>query len=446
MKYEYYLYKANANSEDAFILQYINEAVKNRFWSKDYDMDKAEDAMESLDSAAVIKALKELIPEYMSCVFYTNYSPALKKEYVCVACPIEHASKLMKHAKYVAEINDLILYDPISDRSFFHTDYVVEQYAATRIRRKVLIPLLNNSRKFFMVTKIGEELEKGRTILSYAITLKKTDNSFKQQVADFDALLRGLLLDDEVLSYEDGCFNLTGKYVTMRFVVEGYKHACLTGCIENGEVYVRDIHRMGCYDATILIRKNWNDSPYDDIVRLMGAVELRSKYPNPGDRFVAICKMKDYLKKKLTCVRYDSYRGNHGYVVFNRVSNRFQKNNYELISYLKIGENAFAGIIPCIEIVNPHFLDKYYDTDNCISDYSARDLVSEIRRTKSMIAINPKGEQAVMYFNKTGLQVDEYMREGYLKTIFAIMDFICIWLELQLDVGDTDFMINITSP
>ena len=31
MKYEYYLYKANANSEDAFILQYINEAVKNRF-------------------------------------------------------------------------------------------------------------------------------------------------------------------------------------------------------------------------------------------------------------------------------------------------------------------------------------------------------------------------------------------------------------------------------
>ena len=442
----FYLYKSTAYRDGAPILDEVNYHLKNHIVMSESRLCDLQDGITPEESEGLLKSLPGYIPEGLIYRQYYEKRWLREKGVISIYTSVDNAVIILKYLKFFASINELVLYDPQTDCCYFHTDRNLEQFVDASVRENTLIPQIRKNHKQYIVTKIGDEREVNNTVISYSITLIRMPlKTAEKQVEEFDSLLRSLLRPDEELDYKDDCFNIKTKFYILRIVLEGYKRAHFVGCIRDGKAFIKDLNRMGCYEASKILRLLIS-APQEDVFQLMGAEELRANYPNPGDRYVAICKNKQYLQKNLPCVEYYSHQIGGGYVSINRVVSDYNVRNYnsKVHSYLMIDEDVFEAIIPCVEKHYPHFRDRYYE-DNHISDLTTKDIIEEIKNTKKWLATYPESHEVKEYYKETHFSPEEYIDKKFVNMLFATMDYICMWLEMNLHAG-SDFMINITGP
>jgi len=150
-----------------------------------------------------------------------------------------------------------------------------------------LIPRIGNLRYIY---RLGRRRNiHGRLYeLDYAVCIKKNAKCFLDRVAEFDSVLRGALAKGEELRYDDQAFLVVGYDYRIRYVFEGYKKQCdKIGYMEDGKPQFRMLHRMGVSLAFRHYRiRGYNRA---EIESRMFNGDWTDPYPNPGDRFVAIC-------------------------------------------------------------------------------------------------------------------------------------------------------------
>jgi len=437
----FYLYKSKAYREGAPITEVVNYHLKHRTWPMEYQIGGPEDGMDSFDAQGCKQRLDSLIPESIIVRSYAESSFGNGRGILSVYTDVDNAVELLKYLRFFAGLYELVVYDPQTDRSYYHTDRDLEEYVTATIRENELISRIRESDKHYIITKIGDEREINNTVISYSVTLIKTIvNGFEREVGKFDNLLKDLLISGDNLIYANDCFAIENEHLTIQFVFEGYKNAQYIGCIKDGQIFVRNLNRMGCHDASKIgyVRQ-------EVIYGLMKAEELKGKYPNPGDRFVYICKTKDYLKKKLTCVKYEPYPIYGGYVLLNRTVSEYNIRKYhsEVGAYLMIDWDIFEVIVPCFEKYYPH-LSSRFSEDNYIPDLTTKDIIEEIKNRKRLIVSSANSDVVKNLFEETYIPYEQYSDKEYIKMLLGAIDFLCEWLEMNLEAGD-DYMINITS-
>lgn len=120
----------------------------------------------------------------------------------------------------------------------------------------------------------------------YALTLKKTDDSFERRAASFFELLKSNLKGNEKLDTSFGCFKIIGNGYKIIYYLEGYKkHSDKTAYFENGCITVKLIRRMPLELAVKKAAHLEKESLRDVYSRLSAPLWI-ALYPNPAKRFV----------------------------------------------------------------------------------------------------------------------------------------------------------------
>ena len=189
-------------------------------------------------------------------------------------------------------------------------------------------------------------------------------------VLRFNDLLRKLATEQgESVYCKDGCFiveNANTDY-QLRFVIEGYgKSPEWTGWIEDGNVKIERLHRMGIYRVRKeLARMGKGEEDYArSRLYFPERFNTRGDWRNPADRFADSYKISKQLKKQNLDIIYGRhpYRNNGEFVFYACDKHDLGWDAWKTSSSFVMPEEQAAPLLAIFESVIPCYYEYYYST------------------------------------------------------------------------------------
>ena len=135
MKYELFLYKTTAFSNDAICIDIVNRAISKNS-TVDWEGNYADKTMISFDAEQVKNKMLDLLTVDGNCLckIEVRHSPQNHIEYIRILTSYEKAKKVLNVANSIAVEYELLLYDTEMDRSFYYGDLYCKKYVTMRLR------------------------------------------------------------------------------------------------------------------------------------------------------------------------------------------------------------------------------------------------------------------------------------------------------------------------
>ena len=297
------------------------------------------------------------------------------------------------------------------------------------------------------------------TVVSFARGTSPSDSVLRLN----DLLQRQAKEQGESVYCKGGCFiveNANADY-QLRFVVEGYgKSPEWTGWIEDGNVKIERLHRMGIYRVRKeLARMGKGEEEYvRSRLYFPERFSTRGDWRNPADRFADSYKILKQLKKQNLDIVYGRhpYRNNSEFVFYVCDEHDLGWDAWKTSSFFMMSEEQAAPLLAIFESVIPYYYEYYYDKFHFRKEESAQ-ILERIKDVRLQIIRDPcdstlgkilkrlldsdfawerpDGTKAVRFG-------DEEKREILSKNRFrvlALLDFFSWWLSEQRDDPDTCF-------
>lgn len=148
--------------------------------------------------------------------------------------------------------------------------------------------LLRNSKTIYRLRKIRETSRSGRQICAYAVSLiKEHGMDLIGQTLSFYNSCKQVLAGGEKLVTENRYFKVVSDSFEVFYCLEAWRKNADKVCyVENDEIRIELLHRMGCEQAAGIFKREGVDP-----LELLNDVELLRGYDNPADRYAALAKL-----------------------------------------------------------------------------------------------------------------------------------------------------------
>ena len=411
-------------------------------------------------------ALTDPVTGMCKCTVRVQYPPRGYPQigYLYLATSYEKAAEVLPTAYAIAAEQDLVLYDAERERRFYR-ELVDLQFLTDKLRRQALLRIIRQEMQpIWRIRSLESVCTPWQRLTSYAVTLRRDRQvSFAERNRQFYACLQKSLDPGENLLCEDQCYSVVGEGYCIRFVLEGYKkHADRFGYVEGETACVAPLHRMGT-DEACAWAEGCTEAERSDIQKRMQFLEMKDKYPNPGQRFVESVKITKWQRKQVFGIRYSGsgYYGSE--IAFYAVVDSLYDNRAEL-SVLKIEEESASYILPFVAKVYPELYDGYYGS-NQITARQMEQIIQWLKAAKEVVlhdTYSPELTSLLKSFNLYVLLDDADPREwdfhnpkGRVEFLFAhryevagLYDTFIRWAEAQLNTHcyDSELKFNIQGP
>lgn len=160
--------------------------------------------------------------------------------------------------------------------------------------------LLTKLKFIFRIRAIHASYTDSKTIHAYCFSLKKsTEMTLEEQVMEFFHVCENALSVNQKILTDTNCFKIISDDFEATYYIEfWYKNADKYAYIENGEVKTEFLHRIGCEQAALQLRKMGFEK------RMLGEINeitILQSYKNYADRYCALLKfpaLVDEIVKK----------------------------------------------------------------------------------------------------------------------------------------------------
>lgn len=154
--------------------------------------------------------------------------------------------------------------------------------------------LQNNIKQKYCFRLIGFWYERNQYVKAYSISFRNNGVSLELLADHFYELLKSKVQYREKVYIENKAFILESEKYKCIYVLEGYKdNSSFRHYVENGIPKKELLYRANCDCVTKLLHFHYHWWDFDKVNFMMGNREWINRYPNPGDRYVAIC---NYIK------------------------------------------------------------------------------------------------------------------------------------------------------
>ncbi len=321
------------------------------------------------------------------------------------------ASKVLEAlSKCIAEEDGLVIFDAemrclnaISEIHKYEREELVRLRLAQLRYRKMLRQRLNTTNREVLVSiyTLGDCLNMGddyirSPVIDTSIALMRGD--LRSVAKQLYAILSECAEEHgECVYCKDGCFIVKNKVerYRLRFVLEGTGKSPMNLCwIENGEVKLELLHRMGVFRTRKAIKEleGWSKAcEEEDYIRsrLYFSEDFftRGEWQNPADRFVDSYKISCRLKKNKMDLIYGSHvsksHNEFGFCEFKPEYNGYGHLNTE--SGFSITEEEAAPLLALVEDVIPYYHNYYYDTFN-VRKEEAEQILARLKEMRAIVA------------------------------------------------------------
>ncbi len=444
--YHLYVFKTSCVRGDAPGIVRIKQAITSHddwYWKDGERNLKGFDCRQTID----------LIKEYAEGGEKITFGILKSKhgiEYICIRVSYDDIESLFREIERAVSSLELVLFDPQLDRIYFHYDVARRKYIQSHQRIQILLEAISKAAHPFRMDKLEKITTEDRMVASYALSITKSGQSFEERTLGLWKTLSELVTEEEKLICKDRCFHIETNQYEFIFVLEGYKNnGNLIGYMEDETPVVSLLRRMSCARFLKNLRKHDSEWEKTELLYNMRIEELVLKYPNPGDRLIALYKMQQKIKEKGLWAHYDAFRtmGGGDQLRFNKKYDEGIPDDLRC-SYLKM-EDTYALIFrPCILKYYPYFMDRYYLEDNYLPSQMCRKILEETKRVKQVLSADPYSKESQRYLKKNNIQ---WFLNDIKDFWFAIehMNVFIRWLELQIEMEKEtgrDYNIVVTGP
>jgi hypothetical protein len=158
--------------------------------------------------------------------------------------------------------------------------------------------LLRNTKTIYRLRKIQDTRKDGKRLCAYVVSLVKSPPlTLEAQVQSFYENCKNMLLEDEILITENRCFKIVAESFEVTYCLEAWrKRADKIAYIENEQVKIEMLHRMGCEQAASLLKKLIRFDPLE----VVDSLSCLQKYTNPADRYAALAKFIHLISRMIS--------------------------------------------------------------------------------------------------------------------------------------------------
>lgn len=462
MRYRLYMYATRAADAEVPAISVINCAVSadsDREWRDSW----ATKHMKDFD-AAEVKAQIDCALQG-KCRVIVKYPPEGCEQTPFLYIVTSYAAVrdvLPCLHKFAAE-RELAIYDAETDVCFYR-DLLDRAFLAAKTRgQQIKLRILGEAQPVWKFEQIMSSMDDQQKVGAFAVTLKKVpDLSFLERTRQFHDILKNSLIEGETLQYADRCFTVSGQDYQLQYCLEGYKkHPCMIGFYENDQPRTDLIRRMGCTEAIKVVQQRFSVTGRSDIEKRMDFYEMKSRYPNPADRYVRSLNISKRLAKETFEVRYSSFGYYSSEILFHILPDPVYQNQRH-ISVLKIEEDSATFILPFVADIYPYFGKRYYLTENHLPVEMWKEIVERLSEAKEMIlhdafspALRPYIEEFDLYVlaDRTDENAYRLIREApaefayqHRYRIAHLYDIFIEWANLQTRFCGPKGMFNLQGP
>ncbi len=441
--YRLFIFRTTCLCRDAPGVDFIKRAIMYRdewYWKN------AESSLAGFDRNQAIETIRKYTGKYSDdCLSIETLKSKRGTEYLCVRVSYDDVESMYMRIEQAASSLGLVLFDPQFDKIYFYGDVRRRRYVQAHKRLGELLTSISQKERPFRIDRLEKITTDRMMIASYVLTVKKNEHSFEERTEEFWKTLSESIIEKETLFCRDSCFHIESDQYKLTFLYEGYnKNGDRIGYIENGIPTVAQLHRMSCLKAIKNINRSWKEEERRRRLDNMRIEELVYKYPNPGDRLIALYKIRREIKKQGLYVKYDTQRDNGGEVSLRKL---YAGNIGDGLKYsnLRIEETIAEVFIPCVLKYYPYFYERFYE-DNYLPDKMCYEILKETKRVRKMLSTDPFSPGSQRYLKKYNLMCFlKDMKEFWFA--LAHMDVFIKWLEIQLEESASDeFVIIISGP
>jgi hypothetical protein len=281
MRYRLFLYSSVEMTGDPLAAEAID-------WLQDFDIEEVRRQIESI--------LKD------RCRVNIWEIPARKSQrrILAIATSYLRIHEVLPWLYAITMENGLVLYDAEIKKSYLKELVDYEFISFKRREQEMKNIILKEVRALWKIKKIFTAESAQDKSSAFVVTLKKEAKvSFAERTKQFYECLKGHLLADENLSYENNCFVIAKGAYSIIYCLEGYKkHANQRGYVRDGRICTSLLHRMGTEEAFKWL-KGCSETEIKEINQYMHFQEMKEDYPDPSDRFAASIRTAKKKKKNV---------------------------------------------------------------------------------------------------------------------------------------------------
>ena len=462
--YTLFLYKTTGATGTAPCIYMTNKALGSNsldIWKQN----SAENCIKAFDISNVKDEIESRIGESNKDLYnlFIQSSPDKKIKYICISASNNIIKAIIGKVLSVAIENDLILYDAVKKKYYYHKDICDDDYLA--IKKRVCEfnnAIIANMKPIYLLRKLGTFYGGRDKVANYVLTLKKdTDKSLEKRAEDFYDLLKNTLLETEKLNTCHRCFTIEGEYYHISYTLEAYsKCADRLAYIKDGQPCTELMHRMSC-EAAFKWAENNIDRAYKKYDYCMYKTEMLDAFPNPADRFVKGI----YIEKQIQKEKFGmAYCGSFGGALDFNIYLPWETCESEYISTLSIDED---DVIPLLEIIHefyPYIYERFYET-NHLPASMMRDIVEKMKEVRELLINDTYSDKLKPYLKnehgfdylayKDGAPADELFYQNRMEFLHRhryeaarLYDVFINWTEKQLETygGCYSVMFNVEGP
>ncbi len=405
MAYRVFLYKSEGATKDAPCIFSVNSALRHgqrQLPSDHFLLDS--------DCTAIMDQLWTEITEKnlpKDACRISEFEAGTKENHAhCILAVLsyDYAHLFLPVLSKCAAENDLVMYDTVTQNVFYRDIVDMTAIRLRQAQQKFHQAILRDLKPLCYIRRLYYDACRQWKECAYVITINKDpDKPFLQRVNELYMCLQSHLSEGETLECEDGCFRISLDYSTIIYCLEGYKkRSDKRGYMDHGYPQEELTHRMSCEDAFRSLR-TLSARERRDAFRRQCFLEMKEKYPNPADRFVASVNISRQQLRYPYDIHYSGFGGYWCEIGIHVFPGEFGYHPSQ-VSMLKIGIGESKWFLPFLEKFYPYFGKRYYDCNHIPCEMMA-DIVKEMKEIRTLILRDPSSPRVMPYIQKISLSV-----------------------------------------
>ena len=371
-----------------------------------WHLPKGDESAEQFDVPRILAKLKD-DPELREksegrCQFRQVHIDGREVAAICAMTDYPHARAVaFALGKLLYDEPDVSIYDAERDMKVVSSkadvpeeNFITARQAYKKYRATIISKFFPQRRYAARVGyfKIDEDYTGSSLWITVSVTALNGD--FKERIRRFDSILREIAnpQGDEV-SCRNGCFLVSRKDVTFKFVLEGVgKNPECIGWVEDGEPKVQRLHRCGIWKTRNAIAKMPKGEMGHIRSRLHYSEDLvaDSQERNLADRFVNSYK----LSKVIAVHKLDVIYGEHPYSPHSEVvfwlsyHGSWYEPEMNLSTIRFCDEDKASIILDVIGEIIPSYWEHYYE-DFYVRAEEVQRIKTRMKEVREIVRHNP---------------------------------------------------------
>lgn len=468
--YKYYMGKAKTNYSDAPMIRYLFRGIDEfAYTGSTEELKQTDKYLLDFDVDQFSNELNDWLTkmEISSCMVNIHRSPKENKPFLIIDVADDEARKVSAWLKYLADIHDMFVLDPISDKRYASRDLFDDDIITMRARGEAIG---SQVRERFPNIAFFDEFDHDYTVrwehYHYYVLVLRPDASasLEDMIASFNDLLRESLLDGEELKCDGKCFTVKPKEWPRWEIVYSLEFdcddKCVRGYVSEDNCVVEKLDRPSFLKVKEIV--HGHEDGYDIYDRL-SLDEMMKRYPDPIDRFHRSLDISNKLDASGCSVAYARHDRISSGVVFHLVSYDFRTGSSVMeksdsASILSIDHYSADPIVEVISEFYPYIWDTRYYRANHLPIQMWPKIKDRMLEIKEILQRDPFSPELAEHADKFHFPKEYYSGESknkeydesrikyWAEYTVKLIDIFVKWLDAQMEVADWPDMINVEGP